>query len=480
MNAIQLKSQRLIDISAELDRRRSRRRIEFLFPDLGPLCRSNYPKHMQFFEAGANYRERGFMAANRVGKTEAGGSEVSWHLTGRYPAWWVGKRFSRPVDIWAAGDTNQTVKDILQEKLLGKPGVPDAFGTGLIPHASIIDTTKKRGNPDAIETIFVRHISGGVSILTLKSYEQGRESFQGTAKDVIWLDEEPPEDIYTECLLRTMTTGGIVMLTFTPLSGLSDVVLTFLPGGRMPEVMGKKFIVMATWDDAPHLDEKTKRELWDSLPPHQREARSKGIPSIGSGKIYPLDEDEITVTDFIIPAHWPRAFAMDVGWKCTAGLWGAIDRESDTSYLYSCYKAGNQLPAVHATAFKSRGIWIPGVIDPASNGRGQDDGKKLFAQYQAEGLDLHLANNAVESGIYDVWTRKQTGRLKVFKSLAPYFEEHRLYRRDDKGKGTIVKVNDHLMDVERYFVNSGIAIAKTMPVKGCVISNNRPRGSMAA
>jgi len=68
-----------------------------------------------------------------------------------------------------------------------------------------------------------------------KSYDQGREAFQGTEQDGIWLDEEPPEDVYTECLLRTMTNNGLVMLTFTPLRGMSSVVLAFLPGGAVPE-----------------------------------------------------------------------------------------------------------------------------------------------------------------------------------------------------------------------------------------------------
>ena len=138
--------------------------------------------------------------------------------------------------MWGAGDTGSTVRDITQRKLLGSAGSP---GTGFIPDQSIHHTTSKRGMADALDMAWIAHASGGLSILQFKSYDQRRESFQGTAQNVIWLDEEPPVDVYQECLLRTMRTGdfpgGIIMMTFTPLQGLTDLVLDFLPGGRVPE-----------------------------------------------------------------------------------------------------------------------------------------------------------------------------------------------------------------------------------------------------
>jgi phage terminase large subunit-like protein len=170
--------------------------------------------------------ERCFMAGNRVGKTEAAAYEVTLHLTGLYPDWWEGRRFANAVTAWAAGDTSQTVRDILQEKLLGRAG---AHGTGMIPGDRIVKVTPKRGLAEAVDTIYVRHVSGGISAVTLKSYQEGRESFQGVGVDVVWLDEEVPDSIYIEALTRLLTTQGILMLTFTPLKGLTDVVLRFLP-----------------------------------------------------------------------------------------------------------------------------------------------------------------------------------------------------------------------------------------------------------
>ena len=141
---------------------------------------------------------------------------------------------------------------------------------------------------------------------------------------------------------------------------------------------------------------------------------------------------------------------MDVAWNRTAALWGAYDRESDTIYFYSCHYRGEAEPPIHASAILGRGNWIPGRIDPVAGGRSQADGKQLLKTYQSLGLTLQMAPNAVEAGLYEVWTRLSTGRIKVFRSLQSVFEELRVYRRDDKGR--VVKERDHLMDAMRYYV----------------------------
>lgn len=451
-----------VEISGEIARRLQRQKIKRYYPETGKLRRDAYPKHMSFFAAGATCRQRLMLAANRVGKTEGVGLyELTHHLTGDYPDWWIGRRFNRAVKAWAAGDTKQTVREILQDKLLGSPG---QWGTGLIPGDDISRVARGGGSvADSVETIYVKHKTGGISALVLKSYDQRRESFQGTEQDIILLDEEPPEDIYTECLLRTMTNNGMLMLTFTPLRGMSEVVLAFLPGGELVENLqdSSKFVVMATWDDVPHLDDAVKKELWDSIPPFQRDARSKGVPQLGAGAIYPVPESDIVVPDFSIPDHWPRSYALDVGWNRTAAIWGAKDPETKIVYLYSEHYRGQAEPVIHAHSIKSRGEWIPGVIDPAARGRGQKDGAQLLEQYQDLGLDLTPAVNAVESGLYDVWMRMSGGKLKVFSSLSNWRSEFRLYRRDEKG--AIVKKDDHLMDATRYLIVSGLDIAKVKP-----------------
>lgn len=209
------------ELAATLDRRLRTNRLRHYRP---------YAKQREFHAAGAKYRERLLMAANRFGKTQCGAAEAAIHLTGEYPDWWQGKRFDKPVRMWAAGVTNESTRDVVQEKLLGPPSRRDEWGTGFVPHRTIGEISMSRGTPDLVDTLSVNHVSGGFSSLQLKSYERGREKWQGAALEVLWLDEEPPMDIYMEGLTRTNETGGIVYMTFTPLLGMSNVVHRFLFG----------------------------------------------------------------------------------------------------------------------------------------------------------------------------------------------------------------------------------------------------------
>jgi len=432
--------------------------------------RALYRKHLLFFRLGATCSTRCFLAGNRTGKTTGGGGyELTLHLTGKYPGWWEGRRFDHPIRSWVAGDTRQTTRDIIQQKLMGDWA---HFGTGLIPKAEIVKWTTMQGVPEAVETVWIKHYDkdgryDGESRLGFKSYDQRREAFQGTEQDVIWLDEESDEGIRGECMLRLMTTNGLLIETLTPLKGLTPVVMQYLPDGYKDDmaeaVTEDKALIMAGWDDVPHLTADQKARMLAETPPYLRDARSKGIPSLGSGAIYPIQESEFLVDDMPIPLHWPRCYALDVGWNRTAALWGAQDRDTGTVYLYAEYYRGEAEPPIHAAAIQGKGKWIPGVIDPAARGRGQKDGEQLLQIYRDLGLDISEANNEVEAGIYEVWTGLSTGKLKVFKSLQHWRTEYRMYRRDEKGK--IVKANDHLMDDTRYLIRSGLAVAKALKPK---------------
>lgn len=439
------------DVIAELVRRKYRK-IETYFPDDGPFRRELYPKHLEFFALGKEHKERTMMAANRVGKTEgAGGYEAVRHAMGDYPDWWPGRKFNKPVNILIGGETGKLVRDSIQLKLLGP--VHDK-GSGLIPRDKLLDTTPKSGIPLAVDEIYIKH-PYGTSVIQFQSYDQGREVFQATERDIVWFDEEPPEDVYAEGLIRTMTTQGMVMSTFTPLKGVTQTVLSLQK--KASEGIGK--IISLTWDDVPHLSQEDKDLLWRSLPPHQRGARSKGVPALGSGAIYPVSESDFVIAPIEIPKHWKRFYGFDVGWNNTAAAWFAYDADSDTLYVTHDYKRGQMEPSVHAASIRSKGSWIPGVIDPASRGRSQKDGEQLLYLYREQGLALTLADNGVESGLFEVYERLTTKRLKVFNTCTALLEEYRLYRRDDKGR--VVKENDHIMDAMRYGVKSGIAVAKT-------------------
>jgi phage terminase large subunit-like protein len=360
------------------------------------------------------------------------------------------------VTVFLAGfdSGGPSTRDVIQLALLGDP---HKFGTGMIPADCIFSTTPKAGIPEAVETIYVKHVSGGRIDITLKSYDQGVESFYGTGKDLVWLDEEAEQAIYVECLTRTLSTipgqpDGLILFTFTPLWGMTEIVRQF----QEASADSMKYTVTATWDDAPHLDEKTRAELYSSIPAYQRDARTKGIPQLGSGAIYHPTDEEILVKPFAIPDYWPRAYGLDVGWNRTAAIWGARDNESGVVYLYSEHYLGHEEPHVHSHAIKARGAWIPGVIDPAAKGRSQVDGRRLIELYRAEGLKLQEAANAVEAGIFAVEQMMYGGKLKVFNSLSQWCSELRSYRRDQSGK--VVKERDHCMDAMRYLVMSGLSV----------------------
>ncbi|MEL6680615.1 MAG: terminase family protein [Pseudomonadota bacterium] len=235
--------QELLALLEEDNARYNRRRFHRLFPDETLVdrtgatihARDQYPRHLEFFAAGANYMERAFLAANRVGKSVGGAYETTAHLTGLYPHWWEGRRFPHHISAWAAGKSNETTRDIIQKELFGgivNAGTPQKGfdGTGMVPGDRIGKVTWKQGVADLADTVQVRHEDGEWSELGLKSSAQGRGSFEGTAKHVIWLDEEHPIAVYGECIIRLATTGGIMMITFTPLEGITETVMQFLPG----------------------------------------------------------------------------------------------------------------------------------------------------------------------------------------------------------------------------------------------------------
>lgn len=448
----------LAKLLAEKQRRVQYNRLNNWFPEEGPFRRELYKKHVAFMDAGSRFIQRMFIAANQSGKTQTAGFETALHLTGLYPEWFKGKRFYKPTTGWAASKTTSVTRDSVQRSLLGPP---EDIGSGMIPKECIVSLHKKSGSAaDSYEKVVVKHISGGLSSIIFKSYDMGRESFQASSLDFIWLDEEPSDaGIYTECLTRTVATEGIVYVTFTPLFGMSEVVLSFLKEGQLPyggigESIPGKFVVNVTWDDVPHLSEERKNILLAAFSAHERDARSKGLPSLGSGAIYPFNEKEISVDPFPIPDHWPRWYGMDVGWKVTGCAFFSKNPETGVVYQYDEYYGQQQQPILHAAAIKSRGTYIPGFIDPAANQSEKSSGAALMDIYQNEGLILNNALNAVEPGISLVSQYFATGSLKIFSTCTKTFEEFRLYRRNEDGR--IVKALDHLMDALRYGIVSGI------------------------
>jgi len=447
-----------IEIAKELEYRKRHNRLEYYKP---------YDYQKKFHSSIAS--QKLLMAGNRVGKSFCGAMEMSIHLTGLYPEWWTGRRWNRPIRAWAGGSSNETTRDICQKELLGQPDDPTARGTGSIPIKKIGDATRKPGVPNAANSIVIQHVSGGNSRLGFKAYEMGKEKWMGESLDLIWLDEEPPGEIYTQAVTRTVDRGGIVYMTFTPENGMTATVAQFIN-----DLKRGQFLIQAGWDDAAHMTEDVKEQILSALPPHERKMREQGIPSLGSGLVFPVPEELIKIEPFDIPDFWPRIAAMDYGWDHpTTCTWIAWDRDSDIAYVYDSYSQSQEIPAVHAAAINARPKWIP-VIWPR-DGRQADKGSgtPLADQYRALGVHMMkgggrswggwftnpptsgqmegTGGNSVEAGIMEMLERMKTGRLKIFSNQSGVFEELRMYHRKD---GRIVPFKDDLISAIRYSVMS--------------------------
>jgi phage terminase large subunit-like protein len=435
-----------LTLKAEARRRFDRTSLERYRP---------YAKQAEFHAAGGLFRERLFIAGNQLGKTLAGASELAMHLTGDYPGWWVGRRFDGPITAIAGSESSELTRDGVQRLVLGSPADEGAWGTGTIPGARIAGVNRRQGVANAVDTISVRNRAGGQSVLQLKSYDQGRTKWQANTVDLVWFDEEPPEDIYSEGLTRTTATNGIVFVTFTPLKGVTEVVSKFYP---VPNSPSRTFVQM-TIDDAEHLSEDRKTEIIAGWPAHEREARARGIPTMGAGLVYPVLEENIVVPAHAIPKHWPQIGGLDFGYEHHfAAVALAHDRDSDTVYVTKAHKAKHQTPPLHVASIKPWGHWMPWAWPQDGMATEKGSGRPLAPQYGEQGLNMLPEparflehGTSVEASISEILTRMQTGRFKVFDHLEPWLVECRNYHRDEV-KMTIVKKNDDLMDATRYAV----------------------------
>ena len=442
------------EILSELKQRYKYNKLEFIFPETGKLNRHLYPKHIDFMNAGSRYAERMFSAGNQTGKTNTILTEAVYHTTGLYPVWFDGKKFRRATVGIIGAKSWEMIRDGIQTKLLGDT----EEGTGLIPKSSIVKLVSASGTPGCYSQIHIRHCTGETSKLMFKTYESGQTSWESMTVDFCFLDEEPPMEIYTEAAMRTLAKDGTIAIGFTPDSGLTETVLQFFKDGDFSKgVKDGKYIAMVGWDDVPHLSESRKAALLSTIPDYLREAKTKGIPYLGTGRIFPFDMYQFQCEMFAIPEHWPRWYGFDVGIKNTAAVWVAYDENSDTFYVYDEYYSHDQLPPLHASAIRSKGHWIHGVMDPyAGVNRSSVEGKRFIDVYQQEGLNVQLvARNFIDSGIEILKTLFINHRIKIFRHCEKLVGQMNIWHRNDRGK--IADTPDDLIDAFRYALTDGQA-----------------------
>ena len=421
-----------------------------------------------------NYILQGVIHHN-CGKTYSAAAEIAMHATGKYAPWWEGRRFKKAPVIWCAGVTGEVTRDTIQRLLVGDLANP---GTGLIPAGDIVETVPSRGVAGLMDTLLVKHTSGQNTRLRLKNYEQGREKFQADSVQIVWLDEECDIDLYMEALTRTNATGGFLIMTFTPLKGMSQVVRRFLVD-KSPD----RCDVNMTIEDALHIPPAEREKIIASYPAHERAARLRGVPMMGSGLIFPVAE-ELIACDPIpvekIPNHWQQLGALDFGWDHpTAAVKILHNTDDDIIYVTGCYRRSEATPMHHASALKPWGnIKYAWPHDGLQHDKGS--GIPLADMFRKEGLDLlpdHArfpdGSNSVEAGILEMLTRMETGRFKVYRHLAEWFEEFRMYHRSE---GKIKKEYDDILCLHpktKIITDKGaIEIASLVGTSGKVLTRN--------
>jgi phage terminase large subunit-like protein len=427
-----------------------------------------YPKQAQFFATGVRFRERGLFAGTQLGKTESAAFEIACHLTGEYAPDWPGRKWDRPVRIWAVGENLKMVRDLQQKKLCGEPGNIEAFGSGMIPKAAFVgDPVLARGESNAYDTIQVRHVSGGISILKFRTYQAGQAALQGETLDAVWCDEEPADHaVYSECLARVSATGGMLLITFTPLRGMSEISARY-----RNEFSPDRTFVQFGIDDVPpdgHIKPDDRRRIVAGYPDHERDARSKGEPMLGSGKIYQTPESEIIEdTDpSQFPSYWRWGAGMDIGidhpWAYVLMCW---DTQQDVLHLVGELRVSGQTPGQHFAHIRGLEMRMFGrhmnfpTSWPADAGtRDKGSGEPIKNLYKQYGLRMMnesathanlkgVAANSLEGGVQEIDLREKNGKWKVSRSCVCYLEERRLYHRND---GEIVRLRDDVLSAGRY------------------------------
>ena len=452
-----------LDLLRKIERTKKYNQLHYFEP---------YEFQKEFYRKGKDNPVRALIAANRCGKTFSAAMEVAIHLTGRYPEWWEGRRWDRPIRAVAAGVTSSQVKDVLQLEFLGTANrnIEEEIGTRAIPRSDIDIDKSVKGRDGSISELYVKHQSGGYSSVKFFAYSQGFEPMQGFTADIAWVDEQDKNNadaIFSELVKRTSTVQGMTICTFTPLQGVTHLVKQFWERDGDFHTG----LVNAGWDDVAHLTEEAKFQMLSATPQHLRDAVTKGIPVLGAGAVFNVSEADILYDDVEIDDNWPRLCGLDIGFTNdpTAAIFCAQDPTTGVIYIYDEYgeQDNNTMgPSSHVGPLYSKGAnWIPVIFDSAANAKTGASGASVADAYRDMGINmLHESfknppsiknSNGSYKSIFAGLTHMQElmvrGKLKVHAKACPnWWREFRSYSYDDKG---IPSADDnHWMDAGRYAV----------------------------
>lgn len=454
----------------ELQYRQKYRRIDFYRPN---------EKQQEFHNLTS--REFALRAGNQNGKTHAAGAHMTMVALNYYPGWYEGLRHVKPriersVDFmgWAACTTSTKTRDGAQTKLLGPVRDEGGLGTGLIPLDNIVGRpTMARGIADFVDSVTLRREdsaggtgAGGRAMVRFKTYEMGREAFQGEPVDLVWLDEDvskTDDSIYGECLARLTTTRGRIMCSLTPLLGMSPLRKRF----KQRAGDGCAEVLMTIWDAAEskggHIPDEDIPGIIASYTDRERATRAFGSDMQGEGAVFsvPVEQIKYVRDPREFPAWWKWMWALDFRHSGSetsghpfAAVLGVRDPDNDVIYVVEAFKMLGLAP-MHVARIKANQTWQAPVAWPHDGGRGASlvSGETVAMTYKKLGLHM-LAKHATftdggfnfSAGIQEMENRFGSGRLKVAAHLHDFFDEYQGYHYENNA---VVKVDDDILSATR-------------------------------
>jgi phage terminase large subunit-like protein len=437
------------------ERRRKFRRIDFM--DAAFF----YPTQLAFFAAGnTGIHQRLVYGGSQTGKTTCCAAEVAWHMTGAYPPFWTGKRFNKPIRCWVVGESVVLVRDTAQRQLCGGTD----FGTGTIPlEAFAKKPIMVPGGTGAIDTIFVTHQTDGkidgTSTLTFKTFEMRRERLQAETVDLIWIDERPDEQIYSELLARTSAVDGHLIVSYTPIGegGAAGVTYRFLV-----EPSSDRQPFRITSSEAKHITEERRAELVSEYSDAERETRLEGTPQLGTGPVFPVELLSGMIRPFNpddLPSWARHVVGIDFGFDHPfAAVYIAWDHQTGSVWVIDSFRMERSSALYHVQRIHgmTRGLRIPIAFPHDGNVHDKGSGLPLAQQYKSFGANMmstHAVNhgtkqNNIEPALEDIREMMFSGKLTIAGHNAELIEEMRTYHRDEDYR--IVKQRDDLVSAFRY------------------------------
>ncbi len=415
-----------------------------------------------FYNLGLTNVARGLTAGNRCGKTFGISFEIACHLTGKYPAWWEGVKYDHATNVWAVGFSIEQMhnENCLVDLLTGARN-PEQWGQGFIPRCDLptLDEvaweSRVRGH---VKEIWVKHVSGGLSKLSMKTYGQGQAAYMGAMPDFIAVDEEMKDgSLWGQLVARIIKQdSGRITLTATPEYGNTDLIRLFTDDDG-PYRRG--WVAVSVWD-CSHITPIDIDRMMQTYPPTEHDMRLRGIPKLGSGRVFPFENKDLQYDPaFEIPAHFKKVCAFDPGWQHPAAIsWIAMDTETGDKYLYDCWRGSETTIGEVANILLAKGNVPLIVAHDAENSTQAGGGEDIASQLRVYGVNVigrfhnppdvnGRQNNHVAPGLSAMRQAMRDGVFQVKQTLTDWFSEFQLYRYTDKGK--IYKVEDDLMDSTR-------------------------------